>query len=338
MSSYFNKLPNFEYVNRLKGSTQSSNYITVKNLFKKGYLRPDIFQDLSFFTKYQIIADERPDQIANLYYGSPTYDWLVYLSNNILNPIHEWPMPQDTFNDYLLTKYGSYEKIYDIRHYETKEIKNSIGVTMLKGGLEMSPTWKTNGNFIEVINSKILNIFAGDGDFTSTTVTVTTQNGIIGLEVGTPIVINNVSEPQYNGTFIVTSVQSFDTFTYEVATAPPNPAPILSTDDENVDSRIEEVNFTLRNSIYGGNAYYFEYYDSFKEQTVQISSAFFLKEVTNYEYEEKIQENNRNIFLLKPQYLAVVLDDIEEIMTYKEGSTQYLSGTLKRGDNIRIFN
>lgn len=335
MSSYFNKLPNLEYVNRTKGNTQLSDYITVKNLFKKGYLRPDIFQDLSFFSKYQIIADERPDQIANLFYGSSTYDWLVYLSNNILNPTHEWPMPQETFNDYLLNKYGSYEKIYDIRHYETKEIKNSLGVTLLKGGLEMSPTWKTNGNFIEVINSKISSIFAGDGEITSTTVTVVTQNGIVGLEVGTPIVINNVSEFEYNGTFIVSTIQSFDTFTYELSTAPPVPAPILSSED--VNERIEEVNFTLRNSIYGGNAYYFEYYDPFKEQTVQISSGFFLTPVTNYDYEEKIQEERRNIYLLKPQYLSVVLDDIEEIMTYKEGSTQFVSETLKRGDNIRLF-
>jgi hypothetical protein len=59
--------------------------------------------------------------------------------------------------------------------------------------------------------------------------------------------------------------------------------------------------------------------------------------VTNYQYEENIQNDKRGIFLLKPRYINVVLDDLEEIMAYEKGSTQYVSETLKRGDNIRIY-
>ena len=60
-------------------------------------------------------------------------------------------------------------------------------------------------------------------------------------------------------------------------------------------------------------------------------------EVTNYDYEERLQEDRRNIFLLKPRFLNVVKDDLEEMMEYKKGSTQYKSGTLKTADNIRLF-
>jgi len=42
-------------------------------------------------------------------------------------------------------------------------------------------------------------------------------------------------------------------------------------------------------------------------------------------------------FLLKPLYLNIVFDDMDEIMEYKKGSTQYVSETLVRGDNIRLF-
>ena len=42
-------------------------------------------------------------------------------------------------------------------------------------------------------------------------------------------------------------------------------------------------------------------------------------------------------FLIKPIYLNVVFDDLEEMMQYKEGSTQYVSESLKRADNIRLF-
>ena len=63
MSNYFNKVPNFEYVSRLPDAN-ISDYIPVKNLFKKGALREDIFQDLAVFTKYKIINADRPDNVA----------------------------------------------------------------------------------------------------------------------------------------------------------------------------------------------------------------------------------------------------------------------------------
>ena len=51
-NSYFSQVPNFDYVNRDPGSQDISNYVKVKNLFKRGRLRPDIVQDLTYFEKY----------------------------------------------------------------------------------------------------------------------------------------------------------------------------------------------------------------------------------------------------------------------------------------------
>ena len=76
---YFRQVPNFEYVNRNKDSTTLSNYITVKNLFKRAKLRDDIIANLAYFTKYQIIGDDRPDNVAQEVYEDPKLDWLVLL-------------------------------------------------------------------------------------------------------------------------------------------------------------------------------------------------------------------------------------------------------------------
>jgi hypothetical protein len=59
--------------------------------------------------------------------------------------------------------------------------------------------------------------------------------------------------------------------------------------------------------------------------------------ITNYEYEENLQNDRRNIFVLKSKFLSIVKDDLEEMMEYKKGSTQYKSETLKTADNIRLF-
>jgi hypothetical protein len=77
------------------------------------------------------------------------------------------------------------------------------------------------------------------------------------------------------------------------------------------------------------------YYDSTLEEEVFESN--FAIPITNFEFENQIQEKKRNIFLLKPRYLNVVYNDLDSIMPYKQGSEQYVSRTLKRGDNIRLY-
>jgi len=219
MSNYFSRLPDLEYVSRLKDA-KISDYITVKNFFKKGILREDIFQNLAAFQKYRIIGDERPDNVAKKIYGNSKLDWIVLLSNNVIHIQNEWPLTQNDLDDYLLSKYGNYDTLYqDIHHYESKEIKDANGVVLFPEGLYVDETYE----------------------------------------------------------FIYT-----------------NPSGILEK----------------------------------RRPAVPI---------TNYQYEMKIEDAKRNIDLLMPEYVNLVIDDLKSIMQYKKGSTQYVSETLKRADNIRLY-
>ena len=60
-------------------------------------------------------------------------------------------------------------------------------------------------------------------------------------------------------------------------------------------------------------------------------------EVTNYENEVNLQDEKRNIYLLKQNYLNIVLTDMDRMMAYKTGSTHYVSETLVRGENIKLY-
>ena len=221
MSSYFQRVPDLNYVSRLPDA-KIGDYIRVKNLFKKGKLREDIFQNLAFFEKYKIVGDDRPDNVAFEVYDDSSLDWVILLSNNILNIQSEWPLPQTDFDRFVLDKYGDYDTLYNgIHHYETEEVKNSQGVTIVPAGLQVDASYSVS------------------------------------------------------------------------------------------------------------------YYDFFIEQ--QITTGNISIPVTNYEYEEKIDDNKRNIFLLKPRFLNIVLDDMDDIMQYKKGSTQFVSENLKTGDNIRLY-
>ena len=325
--SYFRKVPNFEYVNRTKGNTDISNYITVKNLFKRGKIRPDIFGNVSFFTKYKIIGDDRPDNVAYKEYNDSSLDWVVLLSNNIQNIQSEWPLPQSSLDEVLLEKYGNYVELHSgIHHYETVEIKNKKGGIILPGGLETPNKWRTNGNYIQAINTKINQISGTE----SKIATVTMYNGIKDLVVGSEVLIQGVNQV-YDGRFPVTSVLKVGEvvirFTYVLPSIPEIKQPeILGT---------EQVTFTVEGNVGTGNAYYYEYYDDNSYHT--IPAANMTQTVTNYQYEIDKEDDKRNIFLLKPDYLNVMFNDLDDFMPYKKGAVQYVNNTLKKGENIRLY-
>jgi hypothetical protein len=222
---YFRYIPDFEYVSRTQSSNSISDYTTVKNLFKRAILRTDIFENLTYFDKYTVVGDERPDNVADKVYGDSNLDWLVLLANNIININSEWPSPQSTFDNIMLEKYGSYENLYDgIHNYISKEVINSTGVTILPAGINIQK----------------------------------------------------------------------------------NSPPIT-------------------------------YYDSGLGQEVTVPSIQFTSEVSNYDYEIQMENDKRNIYVLKQRYLNVVFNDLDKNMKYKKGSQQYVSETLKRGDNIRLY-
>ena len=59
-----------------------------------------------------------------------------------------------------------------------------------------------------------------------------------------------------------------------------------------------------------------------------------LKEVTNYEYEVKKNEEKRKILILKPEYLNAFIQDLKNIMKYDK-STQTIDNNTKRAYNSK---
>ena len=103
MSNYFKRIPNIDYVSRLPNA-KIGDYMKVKNLFKRGQLRDDIFQDLAVFTKYKVSGDDRPDNVAYNFYDDSNLDWLVLVSNNINNIQSECTMSQQSYDNNHINK------------------------------------------------------------------------------------------------------------------------------------------------------------------------------------------------------------------------------------------
>ena len=76
-------------------------------------------------------------------------------------------------------------------------------------------------------NVGITSIRAGDGITPTTTITATLDS-LTGLDVDTAFRINNVSDNDYNGEFVVTSVPATNQITYQIQNAPINALPSVT--------------------------------------------------------------------------------------------------------------
>jgi len=130
--SYFRELPDLFYQSPLQSRNSSTEYIRVKNLFRRVKLRDDLQNVFTLFNKYEINQGERPDTVAEDLYGSADLDWVVMLTAGIINVRDQWPL-----SDYELYRYAEnkYEKnLNSIRFYETIEVKDSNGRLILPKG------------------------------------------------------------------------------------------------------------------------------------------------------------------------------------------------------------
>lgn len=147
---YFRELPNIQFNNRTKNEVSNDEVIIVKNLFKRAKIREDFNQVATAFQYYSITGDERPEQIAEKVYGDPELDWVILLTNNILNVQDEWPLNLDSFYKYMIDKYGSEEAFGDIHHYETIAIYDSYNREVLPGGLFVDEAFYNAPEFVSI--------------------------------------------------------------------------------------------------------------------------------------------------------------------------------------------
>lgn len=153
---YFSKLPNIEYSEKpIRFPISDKQYVLAKNIFRKYKIRERSFQSSVFFNKYTIEDGERLDTIAAKVYGSSEYDWVIMLTNNIVDPYSDLPIRDSNLYDFVVEKYDNPEGVH---HYETKEVKDSLGRVVLKEGLHVDSTfynapayeYNNNGTFVSV--------------------------------------------------------------------------------------------------------------------------------------------------------------------------------------------
>jgi len=126
---YFSFVPDIKYDEKpIKFPFSQSEYITAKNFFRRFKIDEDYFQYSVYFNRYAITDTDRLDTISEKFYGNPFYDWVIAITNNIINTQFDWPLKEWQVRDMV-------ENPDDTHHYETIEVINAEGNVVLQPGL-----------------------------------------------------------------------------------------------------------------------------------------------------------------------------------------------------------
>lgn len=117
---YFSIVPNVRVGFPGSKNTWDQEYVVMKNIFRRTTADFNKVKGFLSFEKYVIAGDDKPYQVSQRIYGSPKYEWVILLTNNIVNVYTQWPRSNDEFNDYFRKKYGTQGE--GLHHYVTREI------------------------------------------------------------------------------------------------------------------------------------------------------------------------------------------------------------------------
>ena len=157
MSNYFRRLPNLDYPSLLNSRESNTDYVQTKNLFRRVKIREDLFSNFMQFDRYKVEGDERPDNVSETVYGKDTLDWVILLSNNIIDVKNEWPLTQLQLNEFLNEKYTP-QQLVSIHHYETLELRDNKNQLILPAGITVDEDFNMeylSGGQIRSINSLV---------------------------------------------------------------------------------------------------------------------------------------------------------------------------------------
>lgn len=141
MANFLRQLPDLDYPSLLNDRQGSGDTVRVKNLFRRVKVREDYFSNLVEFVRYKITGNDRPDNVAEKVYGDADLDWIVLISNNIIDIKNDWPMTEYDLNVYLSDKYTE-EQLVQIKEYRTIEWRDRNNQLIVPAGQVVDENFK----------------------------------------------------------------------------------------------------------------------------------------------------------------------------------------------------
>lgn len=276
--NYFDKLPTITYNDNL-----------VKNLLSRARLSPSMKKQKTAFYPYTIDAQDRIDNLSNLYYENPGYSWLIWLTNNTIDPYFDLPLTEEDLLSHIVAKYGSYDIAQrNIKLFRTNWYDNTDDQLTVSQFNALASSYK---KYYEPVLDNVLNVAkyvrkrrdetVATNKIVSAAISSVTGTFVIGEEI------------QVNGT-------NYAFCTYASA----------------ISLTLQHVIGTISGTVTGQTSGATATIDSITvlKETVAAQDNSFWSPVTFLEYEQELNEAKKQIKLLDVRYASQAESDLRRVM------------------------
>jgi hypothetical protein len=114
MAHFFNNHPTVSY-----DLNKNNTPINVQNPLVRFIYKEALKDRTAWYYTHDIAPGQSIQYIAEKYYGDARYDWVLMITNDILDPVYDLPLEQNDFIAFIRSKYGSVPAAQGkVKHYE----------------------------------------------------------------------------------------------------------------------------------------------------------------------------------------------------------------------------
>ena len=126
MSEFFQHYPQINY--DISGARPIKTKTTI-NIMVKAKIKNMLTNSIVNYFPYSIPESERPDITAFKVYGNVKYTWLIFLVNDIQDPVFDWPLNSREFGNFIKDKYGTLNDAQTRVHHYEQIIRSRVEAT-----------------------------------------------------------------------------------------------------------------------------------------------------------------------------------------------------------------
>lgn len=286
----------YNYFTKLKTITYNDD--VVNNIITSIRFKEIINTNEVVFYPYVVEEGERPDQIAAHYYDDDRYSWLVYLSNQIIDPYFQWHLTSEQFNEFIKRKYGSIEQaqtkiaFYRINWYTDDSLLSSAAYQALPAALKRywNPIISYSGSIGSYERKRI------DTILETNKVISLTLNNTEDISIGEKVYQR--TSGAISATGFVVSVSSSSIVVNNITGAFATTAGAVGT--------LTDANTTFSKNVTSVNNL---------ASPITSTEASYWESVDWFTYENELNESRKTIRLLDKQYIGLVEDQMIEILS-----------------------
>lgn len=275
---YFKNHPNFVYDFKYSVRTNETRTSIVKDITQNVRFRKEVLENVAAYDEYDIVDGETPEIIAEKIYGNAEYHWIIMLANQRWDYRSDFPL---TERDCVKACNKRYNPQLQALTWSYDSMTRTVTVTDIT---EVKPVTPDPAGFP-------YNYGMPHGLLASPTTTVTISGGNLP-----------------NGTFIIDSVPTLETFTYILPDGVVEPTLTEETD----------VQFFIKTT---GRENYIHHWetsvlgvDNFGTPHIVNSDYTGAYSVTNHEFSLRENEAKRRIKIVSPNIVSAILKNYKDLI------------------------